>query len=117
MEIFFMLLKIIIFLPLVIFLIYLSLKYGGSKLQNMQNGRFLKILEKTPISKENSILVAQMGDKAYVLSSTEGKVEILKELTDEELCMLNESKSIPEYKNLNEFILSIKDKLKNKKEE
>ncbi|MCR3757834.1 flagellar biosynthetic protein FliO [Clostridium felsineum] len=117
MEIFFMLIKIIIFLPIVILLIYLSLKYGGSKLQNIQNGRFLKIIEKTPISKENSIIVAQMGEKAYVLSSTQGKIEILKELTENELLMLKENKNIPEYKNLNELIVKIQNKLKNKKEE
>lgn len=117
MEVFSMILKIAIFLPMVLFLVYLSLKYGGSKLQNMQNGKFMKIIEKVPISKENSLLIVEMGKKAYVLSSTQGKIEILMELTEEEISMIKESRSKLEYKDVNEFFIRIQNKLKNKREE
>lgn len=117
MEIFSMILKLAIFLPMVLFLIYLSLKYGGNKLQSIQNGKFIKIIEKMPISKENSLLIVEMGNKAYVLSSTPGKIEILMELTEEEISMVKENKNSIEYKDVNEFFIRIQNKLKNKKEE
>jgi flagellar protein FliO/FliZ len=91
-EFLWMLLKVVIFLPGILGLIYLSLKYGGARLQDMQNGRFIKILERVPVSKENSLLVAKIGEKGYVMASTNGKLEILLELKDEELHKIETSK-------------------------
>lgn len=106
-------LKLIIFVPFIIFLIYLSLKVGGSKLQDIQNGRFLKILERVQVSKENYILVIKIGEKGYVVSSTSNNIEILKELTEEELLKVPSSVNIPEYKNIKAFI----EKIRGKKED
>lgn len=93
-EFLWMILKVLIFLPAILGLIYLSLKYGGTKLQDIQNGRFIKILERVPLSKENSLITTKIGDKGYVISSTHGKVEILLELKAEELQRLESSKTI-----------------------
>ncbi|MCM8710980.1 flagellar biosynthetic protein FliO [Clostridium sp. SYSU_GA19001] len=108
-----MLLKIIVFLPFILFLIYLSLKFGGSKLQSIQNGRYIKILERVSLSKENSLLVVKIGDKGYVLTSVAGKVDTLLELKEAEIKKIEESKQIQEYANLKEFY----QKLFKKKEE
>ncbi|PJI09876.1 MULTISPECIES: flagellar biosynthetic protein FliO [Clostridium] len=116
-QFFFMILKIAIFLPLVLFLIIVSFKYGGSKLQNIQNGKFIKIIEKMPISKENSLLVVKIGQKMYVISSAQNKVEILKELQDDEVIMLEKDKKVSEYATFNEFWKNIRNKLENKREE
>lgn len=107
-------LRLIIFVPFIIFLIYLSLKVGGSKLQNIQNGRFLKILERVQISKENYILVIKIGEKGYVMSSTNDKIEMLMELTDEELLKVPSSVKIPEYKSIKAFIENIRGKKEDK---
>lgn len=93
-EFFIMILKILVFLPTILGLIYLSLKYGGTKLQHIQNGRFIKVLERIPLSKENSLIVTKIGDKGYVVSSSQGKVEILLELKEEELEKLEASKIV-----------------------
>jgi flagellar protein FliO/FliZ len=98
-----MLLKIVIFLPFILLLFYLSIKYGGNKLQGIQNGRFIKVLERVAISKENSLIVAKIGEKGYVLTSAAGKVDTLLELSDEDLIKLESSKEIPEYANLKAF--------------
>ena len=108
-----MLIKIIIFLPFVLFAIYMSLKYGSMKLQAIQNGNYIKIIERVTLSKENQLLVAKMGNKAYVVTSTNGKIEILLEVEEEELKKLEASKRIPEIKNLKETY----ERLRGKKEE
>lgn len=93
-EFLWMILKVLIFLPTILGLIYLSLKYGGTKLQDIQNGRFIKVLERVPLSKENSLVVTKIGDKGYVISSSSGKTEILLELEEEELKRLEASKVV-----------------------
>ncbi|MBL4937984.1 flagellar biosynthetic protein FliO [Clostridium sp. YIM B02515] len=98
-----MILKIIIFLPFILFLFYLSVKFGGNKLQKIQNGKFIKVFERVPLSKENSLLVVKIGQKGYVLSSSSGKIETLLELNGDELLNLEETKEIPEYTSLKEF--------------
>lgn len=98
-----MILKIAIFLPFILLLIYTSVKFGGSKLQDIQNGRYIKVLERTPISKENSILVIKIGEKGYVMASTNGKLEILSELEKEEVSKVEALRVLPQYDSLKDF--------------
>jgi flagellar protein FliO/FliZ len=79
------------------------MKYGTRKLQNMQNGKFIKVLERVPISKDNSLIVVKIGDKGYVLTSSASSIDKLMELKDDELKKLENTNSIPEYKNMMEF--------------
>lgn len=109
-----MFIEIVIFLPFIIFLIYLLGKFGGGKLQKMQNGRYMKILDRMPVSKENSILITKIGDKGYIISSTQSRIEILKELSEHELKEI-EKESNNAYENLN--LREIMSKLKIKKED
>ncbi|KAJ49922.1 flagellar protein FliO/FliZ [Clostridium tetanomorphum] len=113
LQFFITLVKIIAFLPFIIFLIYISLKYGGEKLQDIQKGKYMRILDRLPLSKENSLLIVKIGEKVYVISSASGKVEIISELKNEEIYKIEVSKNIPQYDNLRDFYK----KMKNKKEE
>lgn len=103
LQFWWMIIKIIVFLPFIIFLIYASIKYGGSKLQTMQNGSYIKVLERTHISKENSLLAVKIGEKGYIIASTNGRIEIICELDKEEILKIEQTKTIPEYKNLKDF--------------
>jgi flagellar protein FliO/FliZ len=98
-----MLLKIVVFLPFILLLFYLSVKYGGNKLSKIQNGKFIKVLERSALSKENSLLVVKIGEKGYVLTSASGKVDTLMELSDEELKKLETPKETPEFATLKDF--------------
>ncbi|KZL94147.1 flagellar biosynthetic protein FliO [Clostridium magnum] len=98
-----MLFKIIIFLPFILLLIYISIKYGGNKLQDIQNGRYIKILERAAISKENALLVVKIGEKGYVMSSVTGKLEIVSELEKEEISKIESARVIPQYESLKDF--------------
>ncbi|WP_242851258.1 flagellar biosynthetic protein FliO [Clostridium sp. DMHC 10] len=87
-----MIIKFIIFFPMIILLIYVSLKYGGSKFQGMQNEKYIKVLEKTSLSKDTSLLVIKIGSKGYIMSSTTSKTEILMEIDGEELSAIEKVK-------------------------
>lgn len=88
-----LILKIVVFLPFVIILIYLSLKLGGSKLQNIQNGNYMKIIERVQVSKENSLMLVKIGEKGYIMSSSAKGIETLEELSKEELLYIEEKKA------------------------
>lgn len=107
------LLKIIAFLPFIILLIYISIKYGGGKLQDIQKGKYMKVIDRLALSKDNSLLVVKIGEKAYVMSSTNGNIQIILELSTEDIKKIESSKDIPEYHSLKELY----EKLRNKKED
>jgi flagellar protein FliO/FliZ len=102
-EFWILILKIILFLPLILLLLYLSLKYGGNKLQKLQDGRYMKILDRIALSKDNSILVVKIGEKAYAISSSSKKIEILFEIPKEEIITIESSKEIPQYEDIKEL--------------
>ncbi|ADK14101.1 MULTISPECIES: flagellar biosynthetic protein FliO [Clostridium] len=98
-----MIFRTVIALLFVIFLIYISAKYGGEKLKNVQKGKFIRIMEREQLSKENSLLVVKIGEKMHVVSSASGKIEIIYELNEEEVSEFKNRSTIPEYKNLKDF--------------
>ena len=95
--------KIIIFLPFILFMLYFSLKYGGTKLQKLQNGRYMKILDRISLSKENSIVVVKIGDKAYAISSSLKDIKILFELPSEEIIKIESIKELPQYADMKDL--------------
>lgn len=103
LQFWWMLLKILIFLPFILFLIYASMRIGGNKLQNIQNVRYIKVLERAAISKENSLVVVKIGDKGYVMASTNGKLEIISELDREEIVKIEALRAVPQYGSLKDF--------------
>jgi flagellar protein FliO/FliZ len=115
-QIWLMLIKIVIFLPFVLLLIYISARFGGSKLQSLQNGKYIKVLERVPLTKDSSLVVTKIGEKGYVLSSSSGKVEILTQISNEELLKVEDSaiNPIPQFISVKEFVVK---KLKLKREE
>ena len=98
-----MLFKTILSLLFIVFLIYIFTKFGGGKLKKIQGGRYIKILERTQISKENSLLVVKIGEKGYVISSSSGRVDVICELTGEELSKIEDTKNTCEYKNFRDL--------------
>lgn len=98
-----LIIKIIIFLPFILFILYLSLKYGGSKLQKLQDGRYMKILDRVALSKENSIIVVKIGQKAYAMSSSSKEVNILFEVPKEEIINIESIKELPQYEDMKEL--------------
>lgn len=90
--------KILVFFPFIIALILIVGKVG-SKLNLGTTNRFMKILERLPLSKENSLLIIKVGDKAYLVSNSIGKIEILRQLEPSEIEKIREINTL----NLQQF--------------
>lgn len=108
METIMTIVKLIIFLPFIIFLIYLFFRYGGGKLQEMQNGKYMKILDRMPISKDNTLLIVKIGEEAHVIASSHGEVKILMTLPKDKIDELEKLKNIPEYTNVKDVLNKLK---------
>ena len=102
--------KIVVFLPFIIFLIYLVGKYGGSKVHNFQSGKIIRIIERVPVSKENSLMIVLIGEKPYVISSTNGKMEILLELKNEDIEKIHNANADKKISSIQDFYIKIKGK-------
>ncbi|MBD7915316.1 flagellar biosynthetic protein FliO [Clostridium sp. Sa3CUN1] len=111
MELAFLIIKLIFAFLVVFSLMYLVFKLSGDKFNKLNEGKYIKILERTQISKDSSIAVVKVGKKGYVLSTTSNKVEKLDDLTEEEINLLEEGKK-EEKERLNQQYDLILDKFK-----
>lgn len=111
MELAFLIIKLIFAFLVVFSFMYLVFKLSGDKFNKLNEGKYIKILERTQISKDSSIAVVKVGKKGYVLSTTSNKMEKLDDLTEEEINLLEEGKK-EEKERLNQQYDLILDKFK-----
>jgi len=77
--------KFMLFLPMIIFLIYITAKYGGTYLSKINNGRVIRVYERVPLGQNSFLTVVTIAGKPYVISNTQNEVKILLELKEEDL--------------------------------
>ncbi|MCM1992659.1 flagellar biosynthetic protein FliO [Oceanirhabdus seepicola] len=73
-----MIIKLIIFLPLILGSIYLIGKIFGKG--DIVKGNKMKVIERLQLSKDNALLIVLVEDRYYLMASSQGKIEILEEL-------------------------------------
>ncbi|NME82760.1 flagellar biosynthetic protein FliO [Clostridium sp. SM-530-WT-3G] len=93
-EFFKMIMQLIIALAITLGIMFLSYKILGNKVNGINKNKYVKVLERTQITKENSILVIKTGKKGYVVASTAGHIEKLSELSEEEIKEIEENKRL-----------------------
>jgi len=76
------LLKLVIFFPLVIGLI-LWLGKTVEKYSHINRKSTMRVIERLTIGKDNSLLIVKIGDKFYLVTSAQGKIEIVEEVEGE----------------------------------
>lgn len=108
-----MVLKLLGALAIVLVLLLLTLKVGASKVTHFQKGKYIKILDKATLSKDNSLFVVKLGEEGCVIATSENKVEILKNLTKVEVETLEREKEKLSEEILNKYNHSF-EKLKSK---
>jgi flagellar protein FliO/FliZ len=110
--------KMIVLLPLIILLIYISLKHGGKYISNLTSGKIIKVYERVPLGQNTHLSVVSIGGKPYVISSGEKGAQILLELDEEILknYQMNQGLNNELLKlDLARYIEKIKGKVKNEK--
>jgi|GEM_PF-2488948 len=83
LESFFTLIKTIIVLLMVIFMANGILKYLNSYM--MGKNRFIKIIERVAVNKNSALAIVKICDQYYLMSLSEDRNEILRELDKGEL--------------------------------
>ena len=75
-------LKLIILLPLVLFLAYVFIRYGLSRIGGGVPGRVsqMRIVDRINLNAKNSIFVVEIAGQYYLIASGEGKTSLLKEM-------------------------------------
>ena len=91
-ELLAMLVKLILALGVTLGLMFLSFKLMGTKLSAINNNRYVKVIDRVQVTKENFILIVKIGKKGYVMTSTAGHMEKLSELSEEEINIIEEDK-------------------------
>lgn len=84
--------NLIIFIPITIILIVASIKLSKINSDNINKHKYVKVLERTNLSKDTSIFVLEIGDEGCVVASSPSKIEKLKELNKEDIADIYEMK-------------------------
>ena len=84
--------QLILALGVTLGLMFLSFKLMGTKLNSITNNKYVKVIERVQVTKENTILIVKIGKKGYVMTSTAGHMEKLSELSEEEINIIEEDK-------------------------
>jgi flagellar protein FliO/FliZ len=87
-----MFIKLIFALGVTLGLMFLSFKLMGTKLDAINNNKYVKVIERVQVTKENTILIIKIGKTGYVMTSTAGHMEKLSELSEEEINIIEENK-------------------------
>jgi flagellar protein FliO/FliZ len=77
--------KLVLSLTTVLLLIFLVFRVLGNKVNDINNKKYMKIVDRLQITKDNSIVIVRIGKKGYVMSSSAHNIEKIEELEEEEL--------------------------------
>jgi flagellar protein FliO/FliZ len=92
MDLIFSIFNLIFALVVVLGLMYLLFKISSNRLHKVNEGKYIKVLERVQISKESSIIVLKVGKKGYVMSSSSNRTEKLDEISEEDILLIEEEK-------------------------
>lgn len=92
MEFIGMFIQLLIALGVTLGLMFLSFKVLGTRVNKINDNKYIKVIERVQVTKESNILLIKVGKKGYVMTSTTGNMEKLSELSEEEIIEIEEEK-------------------------
>lgn len=87
-----MIVQLILALGVTLGLMFLSFRLMGTKLNAVNNNKYIKVIERVQVTKENAILIVKIGEQGYVMTSSTGHMEKLSELSKEEIMKIEQDK-------------------------
>lgn len=91
-EFFTMFMQLLIALGITLGIIFLSYKILGTKVERINNNKYVKVIERTQISKDSAILTVKIGKKGAVIISSGNNTEKISELSEDEIKEIEENK-------------------------
>ena len=97
-----MCLNMILSLSIVLILIFVLAKISGNKINSINNKRYMKIIDRLIITRENSLIIVKVGYKAYLLSCSSKRIDKIDEIPIEEVekIEIKKQESIGEMQNI-----------------
>jgi len=92
MELAILMIKLLFALVVVFGLMFLLVKVSNNKISKINHGKYIKVLERTNLSKDNSIILLKVGKKGYIIGSSSKGIEKLEEISEEEIALIDENK-------------------------
>lgn len=92
MELAILMIKLLFALVVVFGLMFLLVKLSNNKLSKINHGKYIKVLERTNLSKDNAIILLKVGKKGYIIGSSSKGMEKLEEISEEEIALIDENK-------------------------
>lgn len=77
--------NLIVFVPITIALIILTIKLSNINIGRFSENKYVKVLEKSNLNKDTDIFILKIGDEGCVLVSSPSNTYKVKELTKEEI--------------------------------
>ena len=87
-----MLIKLLIALGITLGIMFLSYKVLGTKVESVNNSKYIKVIERTQLSKDSALLVIKAGKKGYIMSCSANNIEKVEELSEDEINEIEENK-------------------------
>lgn len=100
-NIFQYIINLIIFVPVTIALIIISIRLSRANLGSMGSYKYINILERTNLNKDTDVFILKIGDEGCVLLSSPSNVEKIKELSKDEINNIEELRKEPKAKLVN----------------
>lgn len=100
--------KLVVSLAIIMLLMFISFKYMNKGMQMTTGGKYVKVIEKTQLSKDTFIVVLRVGNEGMVMLTSSGHTEKLKDITKEEIEEIESKKqeSLDEMSKVYDKILS-----------
>lgn len=81
-----------IFVPFIIILIVVSVRFSKASLEGIGIYKYTQIIERTNLNKDTDVFVLKIGDEGCVLVSSPSKLEKIKDLNKEEIKVIEEKR-------------------------
>lgn len=78
-------LKLLLALPAVILLAYISLKFTNTYLSGQNQNKNIQVIEKVPIQNKSSLCLVKIGENYMVIGISENNFQVLKTLEENEI--------------------------------
>lgn len=98
-DILIMIIKLVIFLPLTILMLYFILKYTGAKMQDINKNKIVNIIERVGISKTSYLVVIKVIEDYYLMQVDSGKSKLLMKLDNDKVNDLKKNSILQQQNN------------------
>ncbi|RDY24540.1 flagellar biosynthesis protein FliZ [Romboutsia maritimum] len=84
------LINLSIFIPIIIIMIVVSIKVSRANLENLSIYKYTKVIDRTSLNKDTNVFVLKIGDEGCVIVSSSSSIEKIKDLSSEEVKVIEE---------------------------